>query len=126
MATQQPTPASPEFVKRLKESFDVSGLTLAEAASKADISLAYLSRLLNGERGAPAIGIITRLEEVFDIQPRGLLFDAAGLHDSVVSKVLKKDNARVLMRTLGKLTNEQMAIVLNVADGLAKHQPEGK
>jgi len=124
MATQQPTPAPPEFVKLLKQSFDHSGLTLAEAANKADISLAYLSRLLNGERGAPAIGIITRLEEVFDIQPRGLLFDAAGLHDSVVSKVLKKDNARVLMRAIGKLNKEQMDIVLNVAEGLTKKQPE--
>ena len=95
-------------------------MTLAEVSGKADISPAYLSRLLNGERGVPAIGIITRLEEVFDIQPRGLLFDAAGLHDSVVSKVLKKDNARVLMRSLGPLTDEEMATVLNVVEALAK------
>jgi transcriptional regulator with XRE-family HTH domain len=120
MATQPPTSAPTEFVRLLKQSFDGSGMTLAEVSGKADISPAYLSRLLNGERGVPAIGIITRLEEVFDIQPRGLLFDAAGLHDSVVSKVLKKDNARVLMRSLGPLTDEEMATVLNVVEALAK------
>jgi hypothetical protein len=126
MTTQQPKSAPPEFIRLLKESLDRSGLTHCEVAGKIDISPAYLSRLLNGERGVPAIGIITRLEEVFDIQPRGRLFDAAGLHDSVLSNVLKKDNARVLLRSLAPLTGEEMAAVLNMAQLLAKKHSHEK
>ena len=68
--------------------------------------------------------ILVRLEDVLDIQPRGRLFDAAGRQDAVVNKVLKKDKGRVLMRSLGPLTDDELAIVLSVADGLAKnHNP---
>ena len=126
MATQPASPAPSEFIRLLRQSFDTSGLTLTEVAGKAEISPAYLSRMLKGERGVPAIGIITRLEEVFDIQPRGQLFDAAGLNDSVVSKVLKKEQGRVLLRSLGPLTDEEMATVLSVADALAKNHSKGK
>ncbi len=121
MAAKQSTTAPAEFIRLLKEFIHRSGLKPSEVAAKADISKAHLSRVLSGERGIPAVGIITRLEEVFDIQPRGLLFDAAGLHDSVVSKVLKKNHGRGLLRALGPLTDDEMAIVLSVAAGFAKH-----
>lgn len=121
MATQQPTSAPPEFVRLLEQAIRQSGLTKAEVAFKVEISAAYLSRLLHGERGVPASSILIRFEEVLDIQPRGSLFDAAGRHDAVISKVLKKDKARVLLRSLGPLTDDEMAIILNVAEGLAKN-----
>jgi transcriptional regulator with XRE-family HTH domain len=124
MMTQQPTPAPPDFIRVLDQAIRHSGLTKAEVAFKADISPAYLSRLLHGARGVPADSIVSRLEDVLDIQPRGQLFDAAGRHDSVLSKVIKKPQARVLMRSLGPLTDDEMAIVLSVAEGLAKsHRP---
>jgi len=123
METQKPTPARPEFIRLLDDAIRKSGLNKAEVAFKADISPAYLSRLLHGERREPADSVITRLEEVLDIQPRGSLFDAAGRHDAVVSKVLKKDKARILMRTLGPLSDDELAIILNVAEGLAKKHP---
>ncbi|HZM06212.1 MAG TPA: helix-turn-helix transcriptional regulator [Candidatus Saccharimonadales bacterium] len=121
MLKQQPTSAPPEFIRLLEQAIRSSGLTKAEVAFKADISPAYLSRLLHGERGVPADTIVSRLEDVLDVQPRGQLFDAAGRHDAVVSKVLKKPNARVLMRSLGPLTDDEMAIVLSVAAGFAKN-----
>ena len=105
----------------LEQSIRQSGLTKAEVAFKSEISAAYLSRLLHGERGVPADSVLLRLESVLDIQPRGSLFDAAGRHDAVISRVLKKDKARVLLRSLGPLTDEEMAIVLNVAEGFAKN-----
>jgi len=121
MATQQPTPAPPEFIRLLDQAIRQSGLTKGEVAFKADISAAYLSRLLHGERGVPADSVLIRMEEVLDIQPRGSLFDAAGRHDAVISKVLKKDKARVLLRSLGPLTDDEMATVLTVAESLAKN-----
>jgi transcriptional regulator with XRE-family HTH domain len=121
MEMQQPTSAPTEFIRRLDQAIRDSGLTKAEVAFKADISPAYLSRLLHGVRGVPADTILVRLEDVLDIQPRGSLFDAARRHDAVVEKVLKKPNARVLMRSLGPLTEEEMAVVLAVAQGFAKN-----
>ena len=124
MLEQQPTSAPPEFIRLLDQAIRDSGLTKAEVAFKADISPAYLSRLLHGVRGVPADTILVRLEDVLDIQPRGQLFDAAGRHDAVVNKVLKKEKGRVLMRSLVPLTDDEMAIILSVADGFAKkHQP---
>lgn len=124
MEEQQPTSAPPEFIRLLVQGIRDSGLTKAEVAFKTDISPAYLSRLLHGVRGVPADEILLRLEDVLDIQPRGRLFHAAGRLDTVVSKVLNKEKGRVLMRSLGPLSDDDMAIIVNVADGLAKkHRP---
>lgn len=124
MTEQQPTSAPPEFIRLLEESIAESGLTKAQVAFNADISPAYLSRLLHGVRGVPADTILVRLEEALDIQPRGLLFDTAGRHDSVVRKVLNKDKGRILMRKLAPLNDEEIGTVLNVAEALAKkYQP---
>jgi len=99
------------------------GLSLRQLARQAQVSPAYLSRLFSEERGAPADKVIARFEQVLDIQPRGTLFDAAGRHDTVASKVLKKPNARVLMRTLAPLNDKELAQVLHVAEQLAaKHK----
>ena len=88
-------------------------------AFKADISPAYLSRLLHGVRGVPADSILVRLENVLAMDPPGQLFDAAGRHDSVVSRVLKRDKGRTMMRKLAVLNDEQFDIVLRVAAGYA-------
>jgi transcriptional regulator with XRE-family HTH domain len=121
MAAKRSTPATLEFIRQLKQSIYDSGLKPAEVAARAGISRAHLSRLLSGERGVPTVGTIARLEEALDIQPRGALFDAAGLHDSVVSKVLKKNHGRVLLRALAPLTDDEMGIVLRVTEGFARH-----
>jgi transcriptional regulator with XRE-family HTH domain len=120
MTEQQPTSARPDFIQRLEQAIRNSGLTKAEVAFKADISPAYLSRLLHGVRGEPADTIISRLEDVLDIQPRGQLFHAAGRLDTVVSRVLKKPNGPDLMRKLAPLTDDDMNTLLNVADALGR------
>ncbi len=121
MAVQQPTSAPPEFIRLLEQSIRDSGLTKAEVAFKANLSPAYLSRILHGVRGVPADSMLSRLEDVLDIQPRGQLFHAAGRIDSSVGRVLKKKDAPVLMRTLGPLSDEDFKLVLLMAQGLAKN-----
>ncbi len=124
MTEQQPTSAPPEFIRLLEQAIRNSGLTKAQVAFKADISPAYLSRLLHGVRGVPADTIVSRLEDVLDLQPRGQLFHAAGRLDTVVSRVLKKPKGPDLMRKLAPLTDDDMNTILNVADALArKTQP---
>lgn len=132
MATQEPTAAPDPFVRQLRKAIAGQGLSLREIGRRIGVSTAYMSRLVNKQRGLPTDqdagrDMITKLEEVLDIQPRGLLFDAAGIHDSVASKVLNRDGARILMRTLARLTDEEMAQVQKVAERYAKHhQTEGK
>jgi PTS system nitrogen regulatory IIA component len=115
MASQEPTAAPAAFVRLLRKSIAAQGLSLREIARRIGASTAYMSRLVNEQRGVPADDIIIKLEEVLDIQPRGQLFDAASRHDSVVSKVMKKEDARILMRTLAQLTDEDLAAVQKVA-----------
>jgi len=58
------------------------------------------------------------------MDPPGQLFDAAGRHDAVVSRVLKKNKGRTLMRKLAMLPDDDIGTVLNVAEALArKYQP---
>jgi len=124
MTEQQATAAPPEFIRLLEQGIRNSGLTKAEVAFKAEISPAYLSRILHGARGVPADSILVRLEDVLDIDPRGQLFDAAGRHDTVVSRVLKKEKGRVMMRKLAPLTDEDFSAVLTMAEALSrKYQP---
>lgn len=120
METQQPTAAPDRFIRLVRRAMVVRGFSLRQLAEQAGVSPAYLSRLFNKERGLPADETITRLENVLDIQPRGLLFDAAGRHDLVAAKVFKKEDARILMRAVAALNEEQLAQVIRVAERLAK------
>jgi transcriptional regulator with XRE-family HTH domain len=120
MAIQEPTSAPEPFVRLLRKSIAAQGLSLREIGRHIGVSTAYMSRLINKQRGLPADDTIIKLEEVLDIQPRGLLFDAAGRHDTVAAKVLKRDGARILMRTLARLTDEEMAKVQKVAQRYAE------
>jgi len=124
MAVQQPTKPPTRFLRALKKGFAGRGLSLRKVASQVGITPAFLSLLLKGERGVPSGEIIRKLEQVLDIQPRGLLFDAAGRHDGLVSKVLQRDSDRILMRSLGTLSADEFAQVVKVAEDLAKtHKP---
>ena len=123
MDTQEPTAAPERFIRLIKRAMAAQGLSLRQLSEKTEVSPAYLSRLFNKERGLPADDTITKLETVLDIQPRGTLFDAAGRHDSLATKLFKKDSARVLMRTLAPLSDADIAQVVKLAERLAKkHQ----
>jgi len=123
MMTQQPTPAPDKFVRLLRVALASQTLSLRKVAEKAGISPAYLSRLVNGERGLPTDDtIISKLEKALDIAT-GRLFDAAERPDDTARTFLKKQQARPLMRSLAPLSDEDLAKVLKVANELGeKHQ----
>jgi transcriptional regulator with XRE-family HTH domain len=111
------------FLRRLKKAFAGQPQSLREVARRVGMSPAYLSCLLKGQRNAPDNTLITKLEEVLNVQPPGSLFDAAGRQDHFVSKVLKKDSERLLMRSLAPLNAKDFAKVVELAELLAKkHQ----
>lgn len=124
MATQAPTPAPDRFLRLLRKALAGSGLSLRQAAARADISPAFLSLLLNGERGVPAPEVVRALERVLGLDG-GALFDAAGLADVTTRTFLRKKQARPLMRSLAHLSEQDLAKVLAVAEELArKHHPD--
>jgi transcriptional regulator with XRE-family HTH domain len=125
METQQPTAAPERFLRLVKKAMNREGLSVRQFAERTGVSPAYLSRLLNRERGAPSDDTIAKFEEVLDIDPRGSLFDAAGRHDEESAKFFRKPTARILMRTLGRLTEEELAQVRKVANDFAEKRPDG-
>jgi transcriptional regulator with XRE-family HTH domain len=124
MTIQEPTAAPDRFIRLLDRSIEEQGLSLREVARLAGVSIAYLSRLLSKQRGLPAKKTIEKFEKVLEIEP-GRLFDAAGLHDALASKVFKNEGARRFLRSLELLSDEERAKVLQEAAELAKkYHPE--
>ena len=124
MTIQEPTAAPDQFIRLLDRSIEKQGLSLREVARLAGVSIAYLSRLLSKQRGLPAKETITKFEKVLEIEP-GRLFDAAGLHDALASKVFKNEGARRFLRSIEHLSDEERAKVLQEAVALAKkYHPE--
>ena len=124
MTIQEPTAAPDQFIRLLDRSIEKQGLSLREAARLAGVSIAYLSRLLSKQRGLPAKKTIEKFEKVLEIEP-GRLFDAAGLHDALASKVFKNEGARHFLRSIEHLSDEERAKVLQEAVELAKkYHPE--
>jgi transcriptional regulator with XRE-family HTH domain len=124
MTIQEPTAAPDQFIRLLDRSIEEQGLSLREVARLAGVSIAYLSRLLSKQRGLPAKKTIEKFEKVLEIEP-GRLFDAAGLHDALASKVFKNEGARRFLRSLELLSDEERAKVLQEAAQLAKkYHPE--
>ncbi len=100
-------------------------LSLREVARRADISPAYLSRLLSGERGVPSNDAIAQLEGVLDI-PKGELFKAAGRPDDQALEFFRKDEAGSILRTLAPLPNSQLAAVHKIIERFVKEQKHNK
>ena len=113
------------FLRRLKKAFAGQSLSLREVARRIGVSPAYVSCLLNGERNSPDNKIISKLEQVLDVRPRGSLFDAAQRHDTLAVRVFKNETARSFVNACEKLTDEEIDKVLKEAERLAKkYHPE--
>ena len=124
MTTQKKTPAPEGFRTLLRSAIEKQGITIRQLAKLTNISAAFISRLLNGERGAPTNEVIDRLEKALNLEPRQLLYEA-GRVDRAVQTVLQKQGAPLLMRNLAPLTEKEFLRVQQFAEELArKHQPK--
>jgi transcriptional regulator with XRE-family HTH domain len=124
MATQEATAAPIPFVRLLRKSIAAQGFSLREIGRRIGASSAYMSRLVNKQRGLPADEVITKMEKVLKIEP-GLLFDAAGRHDAKAAKVFKNEKMRQLIRSLEPLTDQEFEDVVKMAQKLAaKYHPD--
>src|ERR1700690_1685423 len=66
------------FIRLLREGMEKRRLSLNQLAEQAGVSPAFLSRIMNKQRGLPSDKAILRLAQVLDLQPNERLLTAAG------------------------------------------------
>jgi transcriptional regulator with XRE-family HTH domain len=127
MNENKPAKAPERFIRLLKKAMDEhpGKMSLRQVARNADISPAYLSLLLNGERGVPSNEAIAKLEAVLNI-PDGKLFKAAGRPDDQALEFFRKDEAGSIVRTLADVPNSQLSTVLKMIEHFVKRQRRAK
>ena len=103
-------------------------ISLNQLAEKAGVSPAYLSRILNKERGLPSDKAILRLAEVLDLQPRERLLIEAGRVPADLKPFLSQPHVPALLRAVGKLSETEQEDVLKTVEALAlkQHRRQGR
>lgn len=117
MAEPTPPQVPAGFQKLVKEQMEKLNLTLRDVEKLADISPAYLSRLLNGQRGLPPDATLQRLAKALRIRPQDMLVQAER-SPADIKRILKRKDFPAYLRTLAELTVEDLQKVMNVADEL--------
>ena len=127
MAATKSAKAPERFIRLLQKAMDAhpKKLSLREVARRADISPAYLSLLLSGDRGAPSNDAIARLERVLNL-PEGELFNAAERPNDQALEFFRKDEAGSIMRTLAPLANSQLTDVRKMIENYVQNQRRAK
>ena len=106
-------PKAPEkFVRLLKKAMDEHPQkpSLREVARRSNLSVAYLSYLLNGDRDVPSNAAIRELERALSI-PQGELNKAAGRPDDKALEFFRREEAAPIMQTLAKVPAKQLESV---------------
>ena len=121
MTETKPAKAPARFIRLLVSAMDEhpDKLSLRQVARNADISPAYLSLLLNGERGVPSNDAIAQLERVLNI-PEGELFNAAGRPNDQALEFFRKDEAGSILQTLAKLPDNKLGAVQKLIERFAR------
>jgi len=115
--------APERFIRLLKKAMaeHPEKLSLNQVARRADLSPAYLSFLLNGERGAPSNEAIAQLEKVLNI-PQGELNKAAGKPDDAALAFFRKEEAAPIIKTLADVPNGKLADVRKLIERYIRRQ----
>jgi transcriptional regulator with XRE-family HTH domain len=119
-------PAPQGFIDLLQESMQKRGISLNQLAVRAGISPAFLSRILNRQRGLPSDSAILRLAQLLDLQPPERLLIEAGRISKEMRDQLSASQMPALLRTLGKLNDTDLQEVARVAEALALKQKRGR
>jgi len=121
---RKPTnPASEGFISLVREGMERTGISLNELARLAKISPAFLSRILNRERGLPPSDtVILRLGRLLDLEPPDRLLIEAGRTPEDLKPVLNNPQVPILLRASGELSETDLQKVINVSQALALRQ----
>ena len=115
-------PAPAGFIKLLREGMERRKISLNQFAEKAGVSPAFLSRILNKERGLPSDKAILQFAEVLDLQPRERLLIEAGRIPEELKPALSQPRMPELLRAVGKLSETEQEELLERVKALALRQ----
>jgi len=126
MRRRSPKQPAPEgFLRLLRRGMEKRGKSLNQVAEEAGISPAFLSRILNQQRGLPSNKVIVRLAQVLDLQPRERLLIEAGRVPEDLKPTLLRVKVPDLLRALGKLSDSEQQELLRTVQGLILKQRRG-
>jgi transcriptional regulator with XRE-family HTH domain len=115
------------FIDLLQQMMTKRQMSLNQLAERAGMSPAFLSRILNRERGLPSDKAILKLAEVLDLNPAERLLIEAGRIPEGLRPALSKPQIPALLRATGPLNEADLQEVLNTVKALAlKRQREKK
>jgi transcriptional regulator with XRE-family HTH domain len=113
------------FIRLLREGMEKREISLNQLAERARLSAAFLSRIMNKQRGLPSDEVILRLAQVLDMQPgERLLIEAGRIPDGFVS-VLSQPRVPELLRAAGTLSDTDQQELIKIARALALKRRRG-
>jgi transcriptional regulator with XRE-family HTH domain len=101
---------------------DRQKISLNQLAHKAGVSPAFLSRILNRERGLPSDRAILRLAHVLDLEPPERLLIEAGRIPEELKPSLSQPRIPELLRAVGKLSETEQQALLKTFQALVLKQ----
>jgi transcriptional regulator with XRE-family HTH domain len=110
------------FIALIREGMGKREISLNQLAERAGVSPAFLSRILNRQRGLPSDKTIVRLAEVLDIEPVELLLIEAGRIPEAFKATLSRPQIPALLRATGKLSETDMQKLIKMAQAFALKQ----
>ena len=122
-----PKHTAPEsFINLLREGMETRKISLNQLAERAGFSPAFLSRILNKQRGLPSDKTILRLAQELDLEPRERLLIEAGRIPEELKRPLNRPEIPALLRITGKLSETDLQKVIRTAEALALRQQRGR
>jgi transcriptional regulator with XRE-family HTH domain len=119
-------PAPEGFISLLRNGMKTRKISLNQLAERAGFSPAFLSRILNKQRGLPSDKTILRLAQELDLEPRERLLIEAGRIPEGLRRSLSRPEIPALLRVTGKLSETDLQEVLKTAESLALKQQRGR
>jgi transcriptional regulator with XRE-family HTH domain len=119
--------AAPDgFIAVLRIGMETRRLSLNQLAERAGVSPAFLSRILNRQRGLPSDPTILRLAQVLDVQPPERLLIEAGRIPAALQQALSQPQMPELLRAAGTLSEADRQDVIKSIKALALKQHRRK
>jgi transcriptional regulator with XRE-family HTH domain len=101
-------------------------ISLNQLAERAGFSPAFLSRILNKQRGLPSDNTILRLARELNLEPRERLLIEAGRIPEGLKRSLSRPQIPALLRATGNLSETELQEVIKTVEALALKQHRGR
>jgi transcriptional regulator with XRE-family HTH domain len=122
-----PKHTAPEgFINLLREGMKKRKISLNQLAERAGFSPAFLSRILNKQRGLPSDKTILRLAREVDFEPPERLLIEAGRISEELKGLLNRPQISTLLRVTSNLSETELQDVIKTVEALALKKQQGR